>query len=469
VHRGRRRPWPRAAPTPTISTGWLALGWATATARPATRSTPSSSPRARPSDGERVVEVLLGKPRARRGAHRQGRAPARGRPGLRGAGSGDLKHAFEALTGAIHLDPGNDALVADAERLAAATGSLGRPGERGLGADHRGVGARRWRRGGGPASACGTGCKLDRADYALPSLRRALELDAANLEPRTTRWPSTCAASRSGPTWPTRCAPRSPYEDRRRREARRVPPARRSAREPARADRASAVEAYEAAAALGDGSTPGLDDALAALERLYRKDEKWANLAKVLERRAEALDHIGEGGRATAVRRELATLRAREARRSRGCDHPLRGRPREGRRRSRGVEGPGRSLRQDRPLRRLPAHPRAAGQGRPRRREACRPCARSRPSSRTRTAPPIARSPRTQSILDLDANADDAYRGLGPHAAGPGASWYDLTALLDRHVAAAKNPVQRVELYLSRPRRSTRRSSTIRTARSRRT
>ena len=76
------------------------------------------------------------------------------------------------------------------------------------------------------------------------------------------------------------------------------------------AQSAKAVEAYEAAAALGDGATPGLDDALAALERQYRKDEKWANLAKVLERRAEALDATAETGRATAVRRELATLRA---------------------------------------------------------------------------------------------------------------------------------------------------------------
>ncbi len=51
-----------------------------------------------------------------------------------------------------------------------------------------------------------------------------------------------------------------------------------------------------------------------------------------------------------------------------------------------------------------------------------------------------------QSVIDLDPGADDAYRGLG-RMLRAAARWYDLTALLERHVAAAKNPVQRVELY----------------------
>src|SRR4029079_3787206 len=69
---------------------------------------------------------------------------------------------------------------------------------------------------------------------------------------------------------------------------------------------AKAIEAYQLAADLDDSS----DDALAALERLYRRDERWANLAKVLDRRAEICEANGDSGRAAALRRELGTMRA---------------------------------------------------------------------------------------------------------------------------------------------------------------
>src|SRR5690606_19727955 len=55
-----------------------------------------------------------------------------------------------------------------------------------------------------------------------------------------------------------------------------------------------AVEAYQQAFEADENN----DDALAALERLYRRDEKWANLAKVLDRRAEIAQEGGDAGRA---------------------------------------------------------------------------------------------------------------------------------------------------------------------------
>ena len=72
------------------------------------------------------------------------------------------------------------------------------------------------------------------------------------------------------------------------------------------ASTARAIEAYQAAADLDDSH----DDALGALERLYKRDERWGKLATVLERRAQRFDEQNEDQRASALRRELATLRA---------------------------------------------------------------------------------------------------------------------------------------------------------------
>src|SRR6185503_856324 len=72
------------------------------------------------------------------------------------------------------------------------------------------------------------------------------------------------------------------------------------------ASTSKAIEAYQRAADLD----PDCDDALAALERLYRRDERWGKLARVLERRAEIYEEQGDAQQAAATRRELATLRA---------------------------------------------------------------------------------------------------------------------------------------------------------------
>lgn len=67
-----------------------------------------------------------------------------------------------------------------------------------------------------------------------------------------------------------------------------------------------AIEAYEQALELDTTN----DSALASMERLFRREERWGKLAKVLERRAELFEQDGDPGRAGTARRELATLRA---------------------------------------------------------------------------------------------------------------------------------------------------------------
>ena len=52
------------------------------------------------------------------------------------------------------------------------------------------------------------------------------------------------------------------------------------------------------------------EDGLAALGRLYRRDERWGKLANVLERRADLFEAAGETSRAGVMRHELGTLRA---------------------------------------------------------------------------------------------------------------------------------------------------------------
>lgn len=67
-----------------------------------------------------------------------------------------------------------------------------------------------------------------------------------------------------------------------------------------------AIEAYDRAASL----CPDNEDALAALERLCRRDERWDRLAGVLARRAENLAASGELARAGRIHAELGAVRA---------------------------------------------------------------------------------------------------------------------------------------------------------------
>ena len=66
-----------------------------------------------------------------------------------------------------------------------------------------------------------------------------------------------------------------------------------------------AIDAYQSAAELARDN----DAALAALERLFRRDERWSKLADVLDQQAQMFETTNSR-RSSAIRRELAALRA---------------------------------------------------------------------------------------------------------------------------------------------------------------
>jgi tetratricopeptide (TPR) repeat protein len=419
--------------------GWLALyGEGDSEARDALEAIEQAARTA--GDGERVIEVLLGKLDFEE-------EPA-GKVGLLRAAADvyekllkDPAHAFETACAALHLDPADDESVATAERLAAATGGwsqlVNEASEITTEVAEPALAARWW-------SRLGTyyATKLDRVDYALPSFRRAIELDRTNAAAhegladvlrRQQKWAELADALRA-------------HIDVEEDAAQKVDLYLHlgDLSEGQLSQTAKAVEAYEGAVAVGEGH--GLDDALAALERLYRRDERWANLAKVLERRSDFLETAGEQGRATAIRRELATLRAEKLGDLEGAitryESALEkdGADREALKSL--VDLYDKTGRSDDYLRTLERLAKVAPDS-------------ERLSTLRKVAAELedkdAGSKRAEEayrgILDTDPAADDAYRGLARVLRARGA-WYDLVALLERHVAAAKNPVQRVELSL---------------------
>ncbi|MBZ0238420.1 MAG: tetratricopeptide repeat protein [Deltaproteobacteria bacterium] len=416
--------------------GWLALYREDAEARDAVDAIERAARDAK--DGERVVEVLLGKLDLE--DEHAGKAGF-----LREAAKvyeemvGDLKRAFEAITAAMHLEPADDAIVGDAERLAAATGDwptlVSEASEITTEVTEPRLAARWWARLGTWYTA-----RLDRYDYALPSFRRALELDAGSLEAHR----GISDLLRRQQKW-------SELADALRAYVEVEPDAHHKLDiylqlgdlcESQLSQTSKALEAYEAAADVGDGN----DDALAALERLYRRDERWGNLAKVLERRAEALDAAGETGRATGVRHELATLRHEKlgdlegaiARYEAALEKD--GADREALKAL--VDLYDKTGRSDDYLRTLERQAKVAPEGE--RLAILRKLAAELDDKDGAEDRAIAAYER---ILEVDPSADDAYRGLARALRGK-AAWYDLVSLLDRHVSASKNPVQRVELYL---------------------
>ncbi len=232
--------------------------------------------------------------------------------------------------------------------------------------------------------------------------------------PRSRHSPRRSASSRSGRSSPTRCAQHAEIETepsvkvdllhRPRRSA-----ARPSSRRPR--PRSRPTRRRPTSTTTATTRSPRSSGCTAATSA-------WANLAKVLERRAE----IAAGGRRRRPRRRdpprARDPARREARRSRGRDRALRGRRRRERQRRDGAQGPGRSLRQDRPHRRLPAHDGAPRPGRARGREARDPAqarrrargprSEARDRARTRScSPPI----RTRTTRTAASSACSKRRG----------------------------------------------------------
>ncbi|HEU0034569.1 MAG TPA: SIR2 family protein [Kofleriaceae bacterium] len=353
-------------------------------------------------------------------------------------GLGDLRRAFEAVTTACQVAPEDEDSIKLAEKLAAATGS--------------------WADLVAEASTIATECtdgklastwwsklgywyatKLDRPDYAVPSLRRAIELDGTNaaafgtlaeIQRKQSKWADLAETLRAHAEIETATETKVDLllglGD---------------LCESQLSSTAKAIEAYQQAADLDESS----DDALAALERLYRRDERWANLAKVLDRRAEISEASGDTGRAAALRRELATMRAEKLGDLEGAiaryEAAVAANGSDVTALKALVDLYDKTGRTDDYLRTMERLGQVAPEGE--RLATLRKLAmelEDRDPARAITA--------YDKLLATDPTADDAYRGLERVLEGQG-NWTELVAVQRRHIAAAKTPAQRVELYLA--------------------
>ncbi|HPH65759.1 MAG TPA: SIR2 family protein [Kofleriaceae bacterium] len=391
-------------------------------------------------NSDRVVECMLGKiEHAEDDNHRA--ALLRQLAEQYETNAGDLRRAFEAVTTACRMNPAENEYAQAAERLAAATGNWSELVSEAseianeVQEKDRAVAANWWARLGR-----WYGEKLDRADYAMPSLRRALELDPVNREALTAQ----AEILRKGQKWSELADTLKAHAEVEADTDKKVDLllGLGDLQETQLASTAKAIEAYQAAADLD----PNCDDALAALERLYRRDERWANLAKVLDRRAEVIEAAGEAGRAAAIRRELATLRAEKLGDLEGAIARYEATVAQNGADQTALKAlvelydkTGRTDDYLRTMERLAAVAPDAEKLATLRKLAAELEDKDGAADRAIST--------YEKILAVDSNADDAYRGLA-RVLRSEAKWYELVALYDRHIAAAKQPAQRVELYL---------------------
>ncbi|MGE0548054.1 MAG: tetratricopeptide repeat protein [Kofleriaceae bacterium] len=352
-------------------------------------------------------------------------------------GVGDLRRAFEAVTTACQVAPEDDASAQLAEKLAAATGGWAElvaeastiAGE----VQDPKVASKWWARLGGWYAS-----KLDRVDYALPSLRRALDLDASNVA----AYSALADAYRKQQKWADLA------EALRGHAAIENDPKVKvdlllglgDLLESQLAATAKAIEAYQQAADLDVGS----DDALAALERLYRRDERWANLAKVLDARAEAIAET-DAARAAAIRGELATLRAEKLGDLEGaiarCEAAVAANGSDATALKALVDLYDKTGRTDDYLRTMERLANVAPEGE-------KLTILRKLAIELEDREPARAIAAYDKLLAADPNADDAYRGL-ERVLEAQHNWSELVAVYDRHIAASKTPAQRLELYTS--------------------
>ncbi|MFT3698423.1 MAG: tetratricopeptide repeat protein [Kofleriaceae bacterium] len=350
---------------------------------------------------------------------------------------GDLARAFEAVTTACRMAPDDDHAAQLAEKLAAATGNwaelVQEASEIATEATDPKLASKWWARLGHWYSA-----KLDRADYALPSLRRALELDPQN----RAAYAAMAESLRKQQKWADLADTLRAHADIETDVSAKVDSliGLGDLQESQLASTAAAITAYQAAADADENS----DDALAALERLYRRDEKWANLAKVLDRRAEIQQESGDAGRAAAIRRELATLRAEKLGDLEGAIQRY-----EAAVAANGSDATalkalvdlydktGRTEDYLRTMERL-------GQVAP---EGERLSTLRKLAAELEDRDPKRAAEAYDKLLQADPSADDAYRGY-ERVLKAESNWYELVSVFKRHIAASKTPAQRVELYL---------------------
>ncbi|HEY5926341.1 MAG TPA: tetratricopeptide repeat protein [Kofleriaceae bacterium] len=350
---------------------------------------------------------------------------------------GDLRRAFEAATTACQLAPEDDIAAARAEKLAAATGGwadlVNEASEIATEATDPKLASKWWARLGGWYAQ-----KLDRPDYAQPSLRRALELDPQNRAAHL----AVAEAFRKQQKWADLADALKAHgeveDDIQTKVGLLIDLG--DLYETQLASTGKAIESYQQAFDLDENS----EDALAALERLYRRDEKWAFLAKVLDRRAEISAESGDAGRAAAIRHELATLRAEKLGDLEGAIQ----------RYEAAIVANGSDVNALKAL--VDLYDKT---GRTEdylqtmeRLGAVAPEGEKLPTLRKLAAEledrdPIRAREAYEKLIAADPNADDAYRGLERVLKVEG-NWYELVAVYNRHIAAIKTPAARVELYL---------------------
>ena len=385
---------------------------------------------------ELVAEVILGRiEHAEEPAHRA--ELLRKLAETYETGLGDLQRAFEAVTTACQVAPADDAAAALAEKLAGATGGwadlVNEASEIATEATDPLIASKWWGRMGHWYAA-----KLDRIDYALPSLRRAIELDPHN----DVAYDALAEAHRKQQKW-------ADLADTLRAHAEVTTNTQKKVdlllglgdlSESQLASSAKAIEAYQAAADLDDSS----DDALAALERLYRRDERWGNLAKVLDRRAELSEASGDKGRAAALRRELATMRAEKLGDLEGAIARYEAAVAQNGTDATALKSlvdlydkTGRTEDYLRTMERLAA---VAPEG-----EKLATLRKLAAELEDRDAERAAEA--YKKLIVADAGADDAYRGLARVQKAQNA-WYELVDTYGKHIAASKTNAQRIELYL---------------------
>lgn len=352
---------------------------------------------------------------------------------------GDLPGAFTALTAALRVDPADTTAVDEAERLADDTDGWSElvadvsevAGE----IEDQRIAASYW---------CRLGRwyhqKLNHHDYGVASYREALRLDPENLGAHRglaelyrvqQRWAELADVLKAhvelesdveikldlylglGDLYETQLA-----------------------------STARAMESYQAAVDLDDRN----DDALAALERLYKRDERWGKLARVLEQRAELIEELGDGQRAQAIRRELATLRAEKLGDLEGAitkyEAALETDDADVAALKALEDLYEKSGRTDDYLRTLARLAEVSPEGE--RVIALRRLAAELEEREGGLARAISCY---EQLIELEPGAEDSYRHL-ERLLGADQQWYELVAVLERHIASVKAPTTRVELFL---------------------
>ncbi|MBT8496502.1 MAG: tetratricopeptide repeat protein, partial [Deltaproteobacteria bacterium] len=216
---------------------------------------------------------------------------------------GDLPRAFTALTAAVREHPSDTASVDAAERLAdAADGwtELVTDVSETIGdIEDKAIAASYWVRVGVWHDK-----KLRHLDYAVAAFREAIKLQPALGE----AYDGLAHVLRKQQRWADLAETLAAHIDIETSESKLVGLylAGGELYETQLASTQKAIEFYDMAAELDENS----DEALCALERIYRRNERWSKLAQVLEMRAIFFTTQGDVARAQAIRTELGNLRA---------------------------------------------------------------------------------------------------------------------------------------------------------------